>query len=108
MPEIGGGQVWHQERFPFMVRYVTLLGNGTLAMLSDPRQRGSVVCNDEKGKWQWEAAELEARPKGLGYVCQGQLDELLLAEQGQLIERAIEQERARIAALVYDVEDHPG
>ena len=89
--EVGGGQIWKQDRFPYMVRYITLLGDGKMATLSDPREEGSTVCTTEDGTWQWNASELYERLVRLGYTCCGQLHDLIDEEQERLYMEALEE-----------------
>jgi len=78
--ELRGGQIWKQERFPYMTRYITLTADGGAAMLGDPRQEGSCIVTDASGRWNWNWDGLEERLKSLGYVNQGQLHNLLTKE----------------------------
>ena len=70
---IQGGQLWHQEQFPNMVRFVTAVPGGLFALLSDPREHGSSICTDSNGKWIYTPAELASHFILHDFVCTGQL-----------------------------------
>ncbi len=77
-PELGGGQIWKQSRFPFYTCYIAFLCNDTWAQMSDPRQHGSISWSRENHDSDlWHADELHAHLITLGYVCQGQLSNLI-------------------------------
>lgn len=82
---IGGGQIWKQPEIPCFTCYIAYLGNGKMAQMSDPRERGSIAFSREGSDDDlWSPAELQAHLLKLGYVCQGQLKDLILADQGYL------------------------
>ena len=84
-PELGGGQIWKQERFPYCNCYITLLGPdddgpSQMAMLSDPREQGSCVSTTLLGhplppeglppvRWKWTADDGFSPAPEAAYVC---------------------------------------
>jgi len=93
-----GGEIWKQNRFPYMVQYI-ITGDFGMGLSSDPRQIGNTAghrCPDTNDCWDQET--LAEHLHKLDYECEGQLYHLLLEAQypGHLDEmRMMKGERAK-------------
>ncbi len=90
-PELGGGQIWKQTRFPYYTCYIAFLsgdqGVSQMAQMSDPREQGSVAWSRGKDASDlWDPDELYAHLLELDYECQGQLSKLIGAELDDVYE----------------------
>ncbi len=70
---IRGGQLWQQDDYPCHSRLVTVLPTLGFALISDPRNQGSVVCTDEDGQWTYTPEQLAEKFTRLRYTCKGQV-----------------------------------
>lgn len=89
---IHGGEIWKQNRFPFMRCYLVFLGD-SWCRIQPPDQRGNIAWTADDGdggwKWQYTKDEMEQMLTDMDYECLGQFSEILREQKESLYAYAV-------------------